>query len=128
VTTQIVETQDCERGPSCIARYRSSTSGVPLIEQRTLFVRDSFGTMSMATLAPYFAYITFLFWSDDVKAQLAARLGEADLVIYETFDQFLFERVAGGFTDIPVPPLTGNRPAGERRPRRTRRRRSGRCR
>jgi hypothetical protein len=106
VKTTIVETQDCDAGPSCVVRYRSTTEDAPLIERRTLLVRDSFGTMSMATLAPYFRDITFLFWSEDLADQMAARLAAADLVIYETFDQFVFRRVEQGFTETPLPPLS----------------------
>jgi hypothetical protein len=106
VKTTIVETQDCDAGPSCVVRYHSTTEEAPLIERRTLLVRDSFGTMSMATLAPYFRDITFLFWSEDLAAQMAARLAAADLVIYETFDQFVFRRVEQGFTEMALPPLS----------------------
>jgi hypothetical protein len=92
VTTEVVETQDCEQGPECVVRYRSSGSA-KLIGRRTLLVRDSFGTMSIATLAPYFADITFLFWSNDLEQQLATRMKDADLIIYETVDHFLWDRV-----------------------------------
>jgi alginate O-acetyltransferase complex protein AlgJ len=103
VLTKVVERIDCERGPSCVARYVSSGSR-QLIRQRTLLVRDSFGTMSIDTLVPYFEDITFLFWSDDVHDQLTHRVVNADLVVYETLDQFLFTRVGGGFTKLAIPP------------------------
>ena len=103
VVTKVVERIDCERGPFCVARYVSSGSR-QLIRQRTLLVRDSFGTMSIDTLAPYFEDITFLFWSDDVHDQLTHRVVNADLVVYETLDQFLFTRVGEGFTKLAIPP------------------------
>lgn len=103
ITTSVIERADCEQGPSCIIGYASSGAPAQLIQQRTLFIRDSFGTMSIETLAPYFADITFLFWSDDILKQLADRIGDADLVIYETLDQFVFSRVESGFTAQAIP-------------------------
>lgn len=103
ILTTAIERIDCERGPSCVVRYLS-TGNRQLIRQRTLFVRDSFGTMSMETLVPYFEDITFLFWSADVHDQLTRRLVDADLVIYETLDQFLFSLVEEGFTKLAIPP------------------------
>ena len=104
ISTNAIERIDCERGPSCVIRYRSSGPPGRLIRRRTLLVRDSFGTMSIETLAPYFEDITFLFWSDDVLQQLTRRIGDADLVVYETLDQFLFSRVDAGFTTQVIPP------------------------
>ena len=97
VTSEIVERQDCAEGPDCVVRYRSTSSTATLIGKRTLLIRDSFGTMAMPTLTPYFADITYLFWSSDLEQQLRARVKDADLVIYESFDAFLFDRLNQGF-------------------------------
>jgi hypothetical protein len=102
ISTKSTERIDCELGPSCIVRY-VSTGDRPLIRRRTLLVRDSFGTMSIDTLAPYFEDITFLFWSNDVHDQLTRRMVNADVVVYETLDQFLFSRVDAGFRNLEIP-------------------------
>jgi len=94
VTTRLVETQDCEHGPGCVARYTSASKSSPLIRQRALLVRDSFGTMAMPTMTPYFADITYLFWSADLETQLATRAGNADIVVFESLDHFLFGRLS----------------------------------
>jgi alginate O-acetyltransferase complex protein AlgJ len=104
VTSQVVETQDCADGPVCVVRYRSTSATAKLITKRTLLIRDSFGTMAMPTLTPYFADITYLFWSNDLEQQLRARVKDADLVIYESFDAFLFDRLDQGFAWMKILP------------------------
>jgi hypothetical protein len=111
ITTNVIERLDCEQGQSCIIRYVSSGPPGRLIRERTLLVRDSFGTMAIETLVPYFEDITVLFWSDDVLEQLTRRMGDADLVVYQTLDQYLFARVETGFTTQAIPPRDG-RPQG----------------
>ena len=103
ISTRLIEHLDCEQGPSCIMRYVSSGPPGRLIRQRTLFVRDSFGTKSIETLAPYFEDITFLVWSADVFKELAQRIADADVVVYETLDHFLFSREETGFTTQVIP-------------------------
>jgi hypothetical protein len=39
-----------------------------------------------------------------VHDQLTQRVVNADLVVYETLDQFLFTRVGEGFTKLAIPP------------------------
>lgn len=108
ITTNVIESLDCEQGSSCVIHFTSSGPPGRLIRARTIIVRDSFGARSIETLAPFFEDVTFLVWSEDVLEQLARRLANADLVVYETLDHFLFSRVDRGFTSQTIPARSRN--------------------
>ena len=54
---------------------------------RTLFVYDSYGLIALPQLAPYFANLYSVNWSQITPAGVATEVGRSDTVILETVER-----------------------------------------
>ena len=61
--------------------------GAPRVPGRALFVYDSYGQLALPQLAPYFANLRSIDWSQITPAGVAAQVARSDTVIFETVER-----------------------------------------
>jgi len=73
----------------------------PRVSGRTLYVRDSFGEVTLPLLTPYFSHFQTIYWFDNSPPQLVNAIAAADTVILELAEREFTYRASdnGGFAN-----------------------------
>ncbi len=79
--------------------HNTSTSNSPMVSRKVLFLHDSFLYVAWDQVAQFFSDVLYLHWSALSPEQFASLVSEADIVIIESVEREIYDRLNTHFGD-----------------------------